>query len=304
VLLACGGNAPARPESSPFGGPRVVHRVEGAFGEIAVVDEGRLRHLRFGGPNGVAQTTIDRDDPDRVPMAYLQAAALGPFLAESPRSALIVGLGGGGFSRFLARRFPGLRIDAVEIDPVVVEVGREFFEVREGPGLTIHLDDGAAYLETLRAAGARDRYDVILLDAYTGAQVPAHLATVEFFERVHEQLAPGGVVVANVGLETLEEEERLLRRFSRVFRAGCLEVRPHEGDNRIALGARRALPERERLLGLARAADARERLAFSLEIIARSGRPCPTASTGPSREGSGVLGSGTGGGPAGRAPPG
>jgi spermidine synthase len=208
-------------------------------------------------------------------MAYLQAAALGPFLAESRRSALIVGLGGGGFSRFLARRFPGLRIDAVEIDPAVVEVARDFFEVREGPGLAIHVDDGAAYLADLHATGARDRYDVILLDAYTGASVPEHLATLEFFERVREQVAAGGVVIANLGLETRDEEERILRRFSRVFSEGCFQVRPHEGDNRIAIGARSPLPEGERLLRIARAADGRERFPFSLEIVARSRQPCP-----------------------------
>jgi spermidine synthase len=270
---ACRDDAEVRPSLS--GAPVVVHRTRGLFGEIAVVDEKHLRHLRV---DGVDQTTIDLRDPDALPMPYLQAASLGPLLADAPDSALLIGLGGGGFVRFLERRFPAMRIEAVEIDPAVVRVASEFFGIRAGPRLAIHVEDGAAYLSKRRARAGAEPYDVIFLDGYTGAAIPAHLTRAAFFEDVRAQVAASGVVVANLGLESREEEERILARFAAVFPGRCLQVRPHTGDNRIVLGFARPAPGPEELRRVGRAADRRDPRNYSLEIVAGTRTRCEAAS--------------------------
>jgi hypothetical protein len=49
-------------------------------------------------------------------------------------------------------------------------------------------------------ARARDRWHVILVDAYSHqVYIPAHLASFQFFCKVRERLLPGGVVACNVG---------------------------------------------------------------------------------------------------------
>ncbi|HEX6153651.1 MAG TPA: fused MFS/spermidine synthase, partial [Solirubrobacterales bacterium] len=67
-------------------------------------------------------------------------------------------------------------------------------------------------------------YDVIMVDAYRQPYIPFYLATREFFELTRERLAPGGLVIVNVGHpEGGEELERVLGRtmaaaFPRVLR--------------------------------------------------------------------------------------
>ena len=112
-------------------------------------------------------------------------------------NVLMVGLGGGSAQRSFAYYHPGVKIETVEIDPVVVQVARNYFGFRESESQKVHVEDGRVYLRRSRA-----RYDLIILDAYVqgryGSSIPQHLATREFFELVRDRLTTNGVVAYNV----------------------------------------------------------------------------------------------------------
>ena len=104
-------------------------------------------------------------------------------LGPAPR---VLFVGGGGYTlptRLLASR-PEAEAVAVEIDPLVTEVVRAHMP---GAGAAIETDarlevvhaDGRAFLnETSR------RFDAAVMDAFSSGAVPAHLATVETYERL------------------------------------------------------------------------------------------------------------------------
>jgi spermidine synthase len=89
--------------------------------------------------------------------------------------------------------FPSTRIDGVEIDGEVSELGRRWFDMR-APHLRTFTADARPYLRT-----TKERYDAILVDAYRQPYIPFYLSTHEFFSLVADRLRPGGVVVVNVG---------------------------------------------------------------------------------------------------------
>jgi hypothetical protein len=62
------------------------------------------------------------------------------------------------------------------------------------PNLTVYNEDARPWLR--RSASG---YQVIVVDSYRQPYVPFYLATREFFDLVRDRLAPGGVVVVNVG---------------------------------------------------------------------------------------------------------
>jgi hypothetical protein len=62
---------------------------------------------------------------------------------------------------------------------------------------------------------------VVSIDAYRQPYIPFYLTTREFFEEVRERLAPGGVVVINVGHPKGEDE------LEQVLSATMGEVFPH-----------------------------------------------------------------------------
>jgi spermidine synthase len=113
--------------------------------------------------------------------------------ATAPRSIAILGSAAGTVARAYGHFFPATRIDAVEIDPKLTEVGRELFDLR-APGLHTHAADARPWLRST----AR-RFDVIYVDAYRQPYIPFYLATEEFFRLAKSRLNPGGMVIVNVG---------------------------------------------------------------------------------------------------------
>lgn len=114
-------------------------------------------------------------------------------LPAPPRSVAIVGNAAGTTARAYGHFFPRTRVDTIELDGALNEVGRELFDLR-GPRLHVHTADGRAFLRQ-----AERRWDAIFVDAYRQPYVPFHLATREFFALARERLTPGGVVLVNVG---------------------------------------------------------------------------------------------------------
>ena len=101
------------------------------YERVLVIDKGDRRYLRFGNPNSVNQSIISLSDHRAVPAEYIRLATLGVMLTPNLNRVLMIGLGGGNFTTLLRRHFPDLYIDAVDIDPVVVEAAKNFFNVRE-----------------------------------------------------------------------------------------------------------------------------------------------------------------------------
>jgi spermidine synthase len=113
----------------------------------------------------------------------------------------VLGLGAGTAWRVIEGTLPPdtrLVAEGVEIDPVVVELGREHMDLPpDSPERrTLAGWDARAALRQLPL----ETYDEIVLDTYANqTEIPAHLSTLELFTEVRERLAMGGWLVANVG---------------------------------------------------------------------------------------------------------
>jgi spermidine synthase len=136
--------------------------------------------------------------------------------ATPPRSLAILGSAAGTVARAYGHFFPATRIDAVEIDPKLTEVGRELFGLR-APGLHTHAADARPWLRATQR-----RFDVIYVDAYRQPYIPFYLATKEFFRLARERLNPGGMVIVNVGHP--EDSDRLERVLSATMGAAFAHV--------------------------------------------------------------------------------
>src|SRR6185369_1468980 len=94
-------------------------------------------------------------------------------------------------ARQIGHYFPRTRIDAVELDGALTQVGRDLFDLG-GPNLHTYTADARPWLY----ASTRT-YDVILVDAYRQPYIPFYLATAEFFALAKQHLNPGGVLIVN-----------------------------------------------------------------------------------------------------------
>ena len=153
--------------------------------------------------DGGAMTAITRYDGKPGPLAYLdlQSAALPYHLLESPR-VLILGAGGG--ADVLSARLHGARsIDAVELNPQMVELVRNDFADFAGgiygpSGARVHVAEARGFV-----AATDRRFDLIqvaLLDSFSAAAAGMHalnestLYTVEAFQGYLDRLETGGIL--------------------------------------------------------------------------------------------------------------
>jgi spermidine synthase len=109
------------------------------------------------------------------------------------RSVAILGNAAGTTARTLGHYAPQTRIDGVEIDPDVTEVGKRLFDMK-APRLRTYAADARPWLRQ-----HEQLQDAIVIDAYRQPYIPFYLTTREFFHLVRQRLVPGGVAVVNVG---------------------------------------------------------------------------------------------------------
>jgi len=156
------------------------------YAEIRVIDTNDRRFMVI---DGGAHTSVDTSTwVSNFP--YVHVLDIGKSFFGAPGSMLLVGLGGGSVAKSYAR--DGWKVDAVEIDPTVVALAREYFGLVPADG-AVYTMDGRHYLMTHDTT-----YDLIVMDAFGSSSIPFHLVTRESFELIHSRLAPEGLFAMNV----------------------------------------------------------------------------------------------------------
>ena len=185
---------------------RIRFEADSAYHHIQVVDNphSNSRALRF---NNHTESAISLIAPYETLLHYTDAFQLGRIFSPSVERVLIIGGGGGVGARKFVSDDSRVVVDLVEIDPLVVDVGHKFFYLQNSDRLRVHTDDGRSFVRR-----TSDRYDLVILDAYTiGGQIPFHLTTQEFMREVKLILKPGGVMLANINCALEGPRSRILR---------------------------------------------------------------------------------------------
>jgi len=164
---------------------------DSAYHRIVVRERmGKVRELTFG--LGV-QSRMLVGDPFGPGAAYSDSLHIARLMRPNLRRVLMIGLGGGTFAKQVTDYYPDTTIDVVDVDPMIADVARRYFQVRDSDRLRIHIADGRMFLSR-----SPDKWDLIVIDAYTtnryGHTIPPHLATREFFEEAAKHLNDGGVL--------------------------------------------------------------------------------------------------------------
>ena len=120
--------------------------------------------------------------------------SLGPLLVDT-KNVLILGMGAGGSVHATFVSAPHANIDAVEIDPKVVEAGKSLFGLDTyGEKLAIHTSDARRWISQ-----CPQRYEIVHVDLYQGGPyIPFYLATEEFFQSVEKRMVDEGLLMMNV----------------------------------------------------------------------------------------------------------
>jgi predicted membrane-bound spermidine synthase len=186
-------------------GGRVIHEAETEYQYARVIEYPsgkRALELNEGqAEHSVCESECDAGpggprEPSSVLTGNVWDGHLVDFFAgrdTPPRRVAILGNAAGTTSRAYEEFFPRTRVDGVEIDSELSEIGRRYFDMNN-PRLHLYHEDARPFLRRIDA-----RYDVISVDAYRQPYIPFYLTTEEFFETARDRLRPDGVLIVNVG---------------------------------------------------------------------------------------------------------
>lgn len=145
--------------------------------------------------NGVPSSHL-HPDPEHLVFEYMRwmLQVIDLHLEESgeERAAQLAHLGGGGCSlpRAVASRHPGARQIVVELDALLAERVREWFDLPRSPRLRLRVDDARTALEDWR----EDRFDVLVRDVFAGSVTPPELTGLAAVLDAARVLRPGASI--------------------------------------------------------------------------------------------------------------
>jgi spermidine synthase len=191
-------------------GERIVWREEGIQTTVAVHRQAAGRFVLY--LDGLHQA----NDSAEMLQTHRLIGHLPMVLHPDPRSALVVGLGGGATAGAVSRH-RRTAVDIVELSSSVRRGARFFVHANDAvltqPNVRIRVDDGRNYLLTTSR-----RYDVLTADIIQPIHAGAGLLySVEYYRLARGVLADGGVMLQWVGHRTPTQYGLIVRSFLAAF---------------------------------------------------------------------------------------
>lgn len=191
----------------------LLENIETEYNNIYITKRGprvAMSFRRHG--NDFTESVSNLADWRELAVTYTQVMTIGlAYPEKTPAKVLMIGLGGGSLTTYLAGYLPDVEIDNVELDPGVIAAAKKYFGLTERAGVKLIAADGRMHL-----ARQSKHYDVVLIDAFRGGYIPSHLLTKEFYQLLARRVEPSGVAVFNLHQGT-KLFESTLKTLSTVF---------------------------------------------------------------------------------------
>ena len=208
--------------------------------------------------DGTPQSHVNLDDPSQLFFEYVQRIGhVIDQLPDGPITAVHLGAGALTLPRYVDATRPGSRQQVVELESDLVDFVREHLPWSRNASIRVRHGDARAVLEKF-PPGLRGAVDLLIVDVFGGARIPAHVTSLEFYTAAASLLTPGGVVCVNIadgpGLTFARSQAATLlaatghvaalaetqilkgRRFGNVVLVGSAEPLPLEWMPRLLAG--------------------------------------------------------------------
>lgn len=150
---------------------------------------------------GAEQSHVNLAHPEEIFYEYLRRIGHVVDLAAPagvPVTALHLGAGALTLARYIQATRPGSVQHAVELERELLDFVLQQLPLPDGTDLHTIIGDAR---EALGELDPELRFDVIILDIFSGPDAPDHIARSEFYQEARDRLTPAGLLLVNVGDE-------------------------------------------------------------------------------------------------------
>lgn len=150
--------------------------------------------------DGTPQSHVNIDDPSDLFFEYI--VRMGRVIDQlrmpgQPITAVHLGAGAFTLPRYIHATRPGSRQQVLELEPALVDLVREQLPLPKDASIRIRYGDARETLGKL-PGGLRGTADLVVVDIFGGARIPAHVTSREFYTLAAGLLAEDGVMLVNV----------------------------------------------------------------------------------------------------------
>lgn len=170
-----------------------LYEGDSIYNHIAIKQTGQQRCMLFGRYLDKRETCMDLTKPDVSIFEYTALMFVGFLFHPETKDVALIGLGGGYIPTVFRMHLPTVKLDTIEVDPLVYTLAKKYFGVKTSETQNIIIADGRQYLQK-----TDKRYDQIWIDAFNTDYIPIHMTTAEFLKLAQSRLAKNGIVVQNV----------------------------------------------------------------------------------------------------------
>ena len=174
-----------------WGDKNMISESESMYNYLKVDREGKTTYFSTNVLYGV-QSCIN-DDYSLTEMYYDNLLISRYVVKENP-NILVLGNGAGTYATMMKEYLKAdCTITAIEIDQKIIDISYEYFKMSDD--VNVICDDGRNYI-----ARDKNKYDIILVDAYSSISAPFHMTTTEFFTLVRDHLDDDGLMMMNINM--------------------------------------------------------------------------------------------------------
>jgi spermidine synthase len=114
------------------------------------------------------------------------------------KNILVLGLGGGTLIHLIRQSFPEAFINSVELDPVMVEVAKKYFDLDSVTNHRIILEDALKVVVDPEAYNlSKHSFDVLIVDIYVGSTYPDLGKSGNFISALKSMVNSDGLIIFN-----------------------------------------------------------------------------------------------------------
>lgn len=216
-----------------------IFKIETARNTLELQRRGDQLELRS--TDGALQSLIDQEHPHRLTLKNLQYLAAALLFIPPPERILLLGTAAGSLLHFLRYHYPAAAMTAVDFDSELIErmLDLKILPTADEKLSYVH-DDAAHFIEH-----CQDRFDLVLVDIFAGAQSPRWLLEKSSLDLLHRLLTDSGAVVFNLLIDSDHDFTHFYRNLRQVCQQQTLCTAVEGFENTIAFGFRHRLPRRE-----------------------------------------------------------
>lgn len=175
--------------------PKILFETDSQYnGHIQVWQIGKTKKIKVA----KIDQSISHTSPSCNRLVWGRAVEVLKEQEPNLKSILILGLGGGTMAHLISQAFPGVEITSVELDPAMVQVAKDYFDVDAIPNHRIINEDALrVVIEPEKFELREAQFQAVIVDIFLGEKYPDLGKSGNFISAVKRMTSSGGLIIFN-----------------------------------------------------------------------------------------------------------